>query len=283
MTFVRNYSRYSANVVLHRNFDAFLDEPVRSGINVIDCGQTLLELHIQDRNAATTLVVFHAAADLSQTSLPLFTGERLTEGSEANIVFVSDPMLERGCGIGWFTGDNDCKFQAKLVAILQKVQKDLDASNLIFYGSSAGGFAALYYSHQFPNSLAVVSNPQTNIAEYHEAAVKQYAQRVWKSDDISNALATTDLVPLYAKSFPNYVAYLTNEKDEFHNSHHLAPWAQATEDSAERRRFLVGDWGDGHASPPLYVLKGVIDFAIAVNGEWEEFFADDEFSTTYSL
>ena len=96
-------------------------------------------------------------------------------------MFVSDPMLERGCGIGWFTGDNDCKFQAKLVAILQKVQKDLDASNLIFYGSSAGGFAALYYSHQFPNSLAVVSNPQTNIAEYHEAAVKQYACLLYTS------------------------------------------------------------------------------------------------------
>lgn len=283
MAFVRNYSRYSANVVLHRNFDAFLDEPVRSGINVIDCGQSLLELHIQDRNAATTLVVFHAAANLSQTSLPLFTGERLTEGSEANVVFVSDPSLERGSSIGWFTGDAACPLQTDLVKVLSKIQKDLNAHNLIFYGSSAGGFASLYYSHCFPDSLAIVSNPQTNIAEYLPAAVSQYLDKVWKVKDISDVPAVTDLIPLYQQSFPNYVAYLINESDDFHNDNHLAPWAAATEHEPEHRRFIVGDWGEGHASPPVFVLKGVVDFAISVDGNWSEFFSDDDFSATYSL
>ncbi|HFG8807470.1 hypothetical protein ACL1EU_06205 [Corynebacterium striatum] len=283
MAFVRNYSRYSADVVLHRNFDAFLDEPVRSGINVIDCGQTLLELHIQDRNAATTLVVFHAAADLSQTSLPLFTGERLTEGSEANVVFVSDPSLERGSSIGWFTGDVACPLQTDLVNVLSKIQKDLNAHNLIFYGSSAGGFASLYYSHCFPDSLAIVSNPQTDIAQYLPAAVSQYLDKVWNVKDISDVPAVTDLIPLYQQSFPNYVAYLINESDDFHNDNHLAPWAAATENEPEHRRFIVGDWGEGHASPPVYVLKGVVDFAISVDGNWSEFFSDEDFSATYSL
>lgn len=134
MAFVRNYSRYSADVVLHRSLDAFLTEPIHDGINVIDFGHTLVELRVINRNAATTVVIFHAAANLAQTTLPLFTGEQLTDHSEANVVFVSDPSLERGSSIGWFTGDDACPLQTDLVNVLSKIQKDLNAHNLIFMG-----------------------------------------------------------------------------------------------------------------------------------------------------
>lgn len=283
MTFVRNYSRYLADVVLHRSLDAFLTEPIHDGINVIDYGHTLVELRVINRNAATTVVIFHAAANLAQTTLPLFTGEQLTDHSEANVVFVSDPSLERGSSIGWFTGDAACPLQTDLVNVLSKIQKDLNAHNLIFYGSSAGGFASLYYSHCFPDSLAIVSNPQTNIAQYLPTAVSQYLDKVWKVKDTSDVPAVTDLIPLYQQSFPNYVAYLINESDDFHNDNHLAPWAAATKSEPEHRRFIVGDWGEGHASPPVFVLKGAVDFAISVDGNWSEFFSDDDFSATYSL
>lgn len=279
MVFVRDYSRYRDRTLIHPSLDEFLSVPAGPAIHTIDLGQQYLDLQVVDRHSPTTIVVFHAATNPADVSLPLFVGQQMTEDLEANLVFVSDPALDRGVPIGWFTGNDSHPLQQDLVQIIRHVQESFEsARHLIFFGPSAGGFAGLYYSHHFPDSLAVVANPQTNIEKYNDDHVLQYRRGCWGGKELSETGITYDLVTMYAESFPNWVAYLQNADDQLHVEEHLRPWKQAVAANADRFRVLMGDWGEGHAPAPLYLLIGILSYAIAVDGDWEKFLADETFS-----
>lgn len=279
MSFVRHYARYDDRTVFHDSLTSFLSCPVAAGINTIATDSTPLDIHIVDRQAATTIVIFHAAANPAEVSLPLFVGQQLTEHLPANLVFVSDPALDRGVPVGWFAGDESHPFQEDLVRIIAHVQDGLTtADHLIFFGPSAGGFASLYFSHHFPGSLAIVANPQTNIEKYNKEHVEFYRQGCWSGKALANTSITYDVVPLYRESFPNWVAYLQNKDDALHVEEHLEPWRTAAGAFPDRWRTLPGDWGEGHAPAPLYLLVGILGYAIAVEGDWEAFLADEMFT-----
>lgn len=280
MPIVRNYSRYKGNTVLHSSLEDFYREQLVEGIQVIPFGNSILEILVQNRHSATTLVIFHAAVDPKKTSLPVFIGHQLTAELDANLVFVSEPALERGVSIGWFTGSPDQILQSELVNVLAHIQCGLEkAEHLIFYGSSAGGFASLYYSHHFTDSLAIVANPQTDILKYHSAHVNRFLERVWDTDDIRGVPAQTEVCSLYENSFPNYVGYLQNSKDILHIREHCLPWAEVTENFEDRRGFLIDNWGKGHTPPNFFLLQGVLQYAASLNGDWKAFLDDESFST----
>ena len=279
MPIVRNYSRYSGNTVLFENLSDFYSTKFREGIQVVPFGNSHLEILVQDRKAATTLVLFHAAVNPKQTSLPVFIGKQLTTDLNANLVFVSEPALALGASIGWYTGTPEMELQQELVKILGHIQRGLrKAKHLMFYGSSAGGFASLYYAHHFPGSLAIVANPQTNISKYHPEHVSNFLQRVWETDDISTVSAQTEVCSIYADTFPNYVGYLQNSDDDLHVQEHCIPWESATREFEDRRAFLIDNWGEGHAPPNFFLLQGILNYAASVNGDWPGFLKDESFS-----
>lgn len=279
MSIVRNYSRYKAETLLHASLDSFLVDDFKEGIQVIPFGESVLEIFVQDRGSATTLVLFHAAVDPAKTSLPVFIGHQLTAELEANLIFVSEPALDLGSPIGWFTGSPAGNLQQDLVRIIEYVQGSLEsARHLMFYGSSAGGFASLYYSHQFENSLAIVANPQTDISKFYPEHVDKFINRVWDVTQIDEVTAQTEVCSLYQTKFPNFVGYLQNSNDELHIKEHCLPWASATTSSAQRRRFLIDNWGEGHAPPNFFVLQGILQYAASLDGDWEEFLQDDSFT-----
>src|SRR5699024_9723132 len=103
----------------------------------------------------------------------------------------------------------------------------------VFFGGSGGGFAALYFASHFPNSLALVFNPQTNIARYDEQAVRDYVQRAFHLDQTTSDpicqlphSVNYDLCAHYSRPQSNAVAYMQNLKDETHMRYHLAPFLE---------------------------------------------------------
>ncbi|MFS0182653.1 hypothetical protein ACL1EX_11390 [Corynebacterium striatum] len=292
MTLRRNYARYGAATTFFDSVEEFLNRPLprfqhgEAEALSIRYGAAFMDLLIEDRDADTTIILFHAAIDPSKTTLPVFVGRQTVEGIDANLVYVSDPSLDHGASIGWFTGDEARLFQDDLTECLRHILASFysDASTTesgrkaIFFGGSAGGFAAMYFSHRFPGSLAVVSNPQTHIGRYFEPQVKAYRKKCWSSRKLSETSMTFDLVTEYAKSFNNYVAYLQNKDDDLHYSQHFLPWSQAVADHPERWRVLIGDWGEGHAPAPQPLLMGILGFAATLNGNWEQLFEDEVFS-----
>lgn len=294
MALRRNYARYDASTTFFDSVEEFLSAPVPTSSSEeaeaisIRYGAAFMDVLVEDRGADTTIVLFHAAINLAKTTLPVFIGRQMVEGVDANMVYISDPSLDRGTNIGWFTGDETRPFQEDLTSclthILVSFNPDVPVQEVgrkaIFFGASAGGFAALYFSRRFPGSLAVVSNPQTHIGRYHEPQVKAYRKKCWSSRKLSETTMTFDLVTEYGKGFDNYVAYLQNEDDELHYTHHFLPWSRAVAERPQQWKLLLGDWGEGHAPAPQMLLTGILGYAASLAGDWERLFEDEVFASS---
>lgn len=291
MALRRNYTRYGASTTFFDSVEEFLNSAVPGSSSEeaeaisIRYGAAFMDVLVEDRGADTTIVLFHAAIDPAKTTLPVFIGRHMVEGVDANLVYVSDPSLDRGASIGWFTGDESRPFQEDLTSCLTHIFTNFHpgtpvrelGKKAIFFGASAGGFAALYFSHRFPGSLAVVSNPQTHIGRYLEPQVKAYRKKCWSSQKLSATTMTFDLVTEYGKGFDNYVAYLQNEDDELHYTQHYLPWSQAAAERPQQWRLLLGDWGEGHAPAPQMLLTGILGYAASLAGDWGRLFEDEMF------
>lgn len=277
MAFHRNYARYGAGTTFFDSLEEFSSAPLAPEVSAIRYGEGLLEILVENNHAPTTIVMFHAAIDPAQTSLPVFIGRNLTSETEANVIFVSDPSLELGAPIGWFSGDRVRNLQTDLLAVLRHALSELDTKQTVLFGMSAGGFAALYYSMQFDNSLAIVCNPQTNILKYHPAGVSKYIERCWGDEKTLRNSITWDLVDTYGKAIRNYVLYLQNDDDVFHKENHLEPWRSAVPESQNRFKVHIDNWGEGHAPMPAVFLQAILNAATQCDGAWDELFLDDFF------
>lgn len=273
----RDYSRYApAKVRAHRSFDDFLSGKVEEGIHAIRYGDGVLDLRLVQRASRALIVAFHAAVDPSNATLPVFTGRKVTQDLNASVLFVSDPSLEHGMSIGWFAGDSRRPLQKDLVHVIEHVAGQVGAEQLILEGCSAGGFAALYFSHQIPGALVVAMNPQTDFMKYYPGRVRAYVEACWP-EGVGGAV-TADLVGAYASSFPNYVLYLQNRDDAFHIQHHYRPWAETLgREYGQKWCALPGDWGEGHAAPPSFVQEAVLAYALSFEGDWAALMRDEEF------
>lgn len=283
MPLQRNFARYASaaangSVYLFRSLTEFEATQIPSGISSITYGAGTLDILLVRRESPNLVVIFHAAADPSSVSLPIFVGQGITQNLDASILFVSDPALDFQIPIGWYAGDRERPLQSDLQRVIRHIASTIDAQNIIFEGSSAGGFAALVYSHGFPSSLAVAVNPQTDIFRYHEGQVDMYLSACWNGSKPDADNAITSAIDLYSDSFPNHVLYLQNQRDEFHVQNHYEPWAQRfAELSGARWQKIEGDWGDGHAPPPPFLQEAVLQYALSFDGHWDRLIQDGEF------
>ena len=273
----RDYSRYApAEVSTHRSLDEFLSGRVADGVHAIGYGDGVLDLQLVQRASRALIVAFHAAVDPAAATLPVFTGRKVTQDLNTSVLFVSDPSLEHGMSIGWFAGGSLRPLQTDLVHVIQHVAAEVGAEQVILEGCSAGGCAALHFSHQIPGSLAVAMNPQTDFMKYYPGRVRAYVNTCWP-EGVDGAVST-DLVAAYASSFPNYVLYLQNRDDAFHIRNHYGPWAETLgREYGQKWCALPGDWGEGHAAPPSFVQEAVLSYALSFEGDWAALMRDEEF------
>lgn len=282
MQIKRNYARYSyqsgEDVYLYRTMEEFLAQAPATGIASIIYGQGTLDLQIINRHSENLVVVFHAAVDPTKTTLPVFVGHGITKNLNASVLLISEPSLDFGIPIGWFAGDQERHLQKDLTRAIRHIANSVGAENIIFQGNSAGGFAALFYSHEFPGSLAIPVNPQTNIVKYHPDKVIQYLNACWEGSSPTTTQACTNLLELYTSSFPNFVLFVQNTQDQFHITNHYQPWEELlSEKLGNSWCTLQGDWGEGHAAPPAYLQELILEFCLSFNGKWGLLMKEDDF------
>lgn len=285
MKMKRDTSPYQLPVVEHGSIAEFSQTSVTTGIHSISYGDGYLDLLIEDRGFATTMVMFHAAVLRSFESVPMFVGRKVTESLEANVVFVSDPTLEFGINLGWFGGDWNRPLQQDLPGVLRHVLDGLGShEHTIFFGPSGGGFAALYFSTFFPASLAIPMNPQTDISLYGASAVVPYAEAAWGTEDITETDFCSNITPMYRDPLHHHVAYIQNLGDFSHVSKYLAPVLRALpEESRQRFGLKIGRWGKGHKPAPGKVLVPLFRDAIAAQGQWEKLFSSQQLETSVDV
>ena len=227
--------------------------------------------------AASTIFVFHPAITDAVDSLPFFSGQTITKGAPANRVWIQDPTLylDERLNLSWFAGNHKMDVQGVLTDVIRKLLATHGSKHAIFFGASGGGFAAMYYSRQFPESLAVAINPQTNIRLYGEESVREYleyglgAEPGTEPIKVMDYPIASDLTREYRKGFPNTVAYVQNAGDRSHIGRHLKGFVREVEGNS-RLLLHLGDWGAGHVPPDKDFLQSLIVATVYCFGNWSK-------------
>src|SRR5699024_4411119 len=177
--------------------------------------------------------------------------------------------------------------QQILVSVFEKILVSLGSDRAVFFGGSGGGFASMFFASHFQNSLALVFNPQTNIAKYSERAVREFATKAFQAECTGgNELSqlpsdvVVDVCELYRVASGTRIAYLQNANDESHLQSHLLPFTQAIHPDTEFLLFKE-PWQDGHSPPPKELLSQLLNLSVS-SSDWTRDFTNAGFTMTRS-
>ena len=183
------------------------------------------------KDATQLVVMFQGHVGRKRMTLPIFQRWSWAEAIDASVVVLNDPTLwGNDLNIGWWQGEQEqyalpiaCEFVELLIDCLGHTKQDV-----LFFGSSAGGFVALMMAGHCEGSMALVNNPQTNILSYHEPHVRNLLNIKFggiSKEEASKQYPNRFSVSAFFQSIPSIprIIYYQNTKDDFHFENHYLP------------------------------------------------------------
>ena len=142
-----------------------LDDRSRSRFDVVVDG-LVYPCHLDARPGRPLFVSLNAAVtDEERRSKPVFSRWNYADIFRAQVLCISDPLVLQHPTLssGWYLGAPGRDGVQDIVDIVAAVCRaiGLDASRVVFYGSSSGGFAALMAASRMERGRAVAINAQT--------------------------------------------------------------------------------------------------------------------------
>ena len=172
--------------------------------------------------------------DRTKMQLPIFQRWSWAEEIKASVLILNDPTLfGNDLVLGWWQGNEEqyaipsaCEF---IKLVVNKLGYSLN--DLLFYGSSAGGFASLMMAGHLKGSMAIVNNPQTNLIKYHLGPVQDLLVNKFRgmpNEEVFEQYPTRISVSEWFKSigYIPRIVYYQNVKDPFHFENHYQPFVQ---------------------------------------------------------
>jgi len=203
-----------------------------------------IELKLRIVPQARKLIAhFHGAINRETRRPPVFNGF-LDGADDAHQVSLADPSLfiDKPFSISWFAGHEAFDTQSIYTQLFRILVSELAVERTIYFGSSGGGYAALYFSHCHPGSIAVAGNPQVRLLSYSQKLLRQYREACWPALQTNEELqgaTCADLLPLYAGGYRNTVIYIQSMGDRVHSAKHMLPFAGAISQAPGKDRFLL--------------------------------------------
>jgi pimeloyl-ACP methyl ester carboxylesterase len=251
-------------------FFASLRDRTAKGVQTVALDGGELPVSVRLRRSPYLVLSFNGAVDRGKHQLPRFAATGIHSYTRASIVALSDPSLARSesLSMAWYAGHEGFELQKILPDFIRRMIESLRASRVVFVGGSGGGFAALYYSWHFPGSVALVSNPQTDLDRYNSYHLKTYRTACWPSLEADAPLSsaiTTNLCPLYAERVENALIYFQIANDWGHLTRHFAPFvAGLPREHADHLIARVATWGKkGHRPVPANIWVPWLTAALA--------------------
>ncbi|MGP9727957.1 alpha/beta fold hydrolase [Glutamicibacter sp. AOP3-A1-12] len=272
----RHFNTAQNQKTVYQSTDRFYaTDKIPQGYLVIKDNQVPIDMYYKSKNSDTTVVCFHGAVE-KEVRLPWLIGSGVLKYAGANRLSISDPtlFLHDDVQIGWFAGNSDMPdLHRTLEALIRKVIEATGTKHVIFFGGSAGGFAALAMSRHFPGSLALPMNPQTSIQKFFSVPVGKYVSNAWPElptlEDAPDSVPH-DLTREYACGHENTVAFIQNQRDLFHIKNHQKPYFEVL--NRDLAWTLRGVWGtasdNGHVTPPREVTARVLNGVCTAKGAW---------------
>jgi hypothetical protein len=210
------------------------------------------------------VVFFNGAVDVVKTPPPVFQRWSWFAKMPYSCMIFMDPtiykMMEKFSDeayIGWYQGDNSTFVLQHMVEEVKKVINMLNISseNVVFYGSSAGGFASLLASAVLKGSKACVVNPQVNVLEYHKKNVDILLSYLNINQEEALEKITLDCVKFFQVQdcFPE-IYYKQNKQDTLHFEKHFKYLEKIYFDNKmqDKLHTVLTDDKRGHSAIPLF-------------------------------
>ena len=262
-----------------REFNLFYDEPVVN--HLTDWSYPNHFFSYFKKESTKLVVMLQGAINRSKMQPPIFQRWSWSEEINASVLILNDPTLfGNQLRIGWWQG---CEEQYAIPSAAEFIKLVIhklgySSNDLLFFGSSAGGFSALMMAGHLKGSLAIVNNPQTNILAFREEDVQAFLQT--KFGDISKKEGFSRYAIRFSASewfksihYMPKIVYYQNVKDPFHFDKHYLPFVQTLYQSAldpnEFQSILYAD-DKGHYPLPAAKTVSIINDWVAKLSELEQ-------------
>lgn len=273
----------------YKSIDAFLNrKKCETELATIWFNKSPLDILFQFNDVNKPLFVFfHGAVDQEKTIIPHFVGLSYKRMLPANLLHVAEPSLVYNTAIrsAWFLGSSDIDLPNILKDIVTDYSERLGNSKIIFFGSSGGGYPALYMSQLMKNSLSIVNSPATSISNHprRKTLVSNYLKYAFdaltegEENQVIEQLKFADL----QHGFDNNgkVLYMININDRNNITHHAEPFFEQFENKIDLSKkqvtqinnihLCMDDWGPGHRYPPASLLKNLFLGACSKDLDWQ--------------
>ncbi|MBU9478466.1 hypothetical protein [Burkholderia multivorans] len=184
------------------------------------------------------------------------------------VFYISDPLTvgENAISLAWYLGRKKGELVSLLLApIIDVIDRKFPGAEIIAFGSSGGGFAALLCAQLGLVDEAIAINPQTDVLLYddREAVADFVALRNEGVDQTNLFFYGLDRMKPHAK-----VTYIQNEADVSHLVDHMTPYRNFVDSSRHAGKFRFVNFFDeriGHAPPDFYDIKKIM------RDSWERF------------
>ena len=139
-----------------------------------DIGSAHFECFFHKGSKPGLVVFFNTARTINRRDLqvlPFFTRWSFHNYTEYSCLCIGDPMYYRfdECRIGWYMGTKDQNYRQSTAELIKHIADVLNISNnqIVLYGSSAGGTAAIEIARFIDDCSVVSINPQLNMHEFN--------------------------------------------------------------------------------------------------------------------
>lgn len=212
------------NLTLPKN-EPFILSVERNGI--------LFEFLIRLKESTNKIIIFGSGAyDSKKYSPPVFQRHSWVNHFEESVIFFNDPTLYLGkMNLGWGFGNPERHFLQEIADILEMILNigRFETRNVLFYGSSAGGFMSMLLAGFIKGSKALVNNPQTIVYNYFASHVNNLFNAVvpnYSREEILGQFSyRLNILDFFEKI--NYIPdiyYLQNLACEHDMNKHLTPF-----------------------------------------------------------
>jgi len=180
----------------------------------------------------------------------------------AHCLFIDDKTIhESKINTGWGAGRKERFFLEDYSTISMKIQSLLGVNDedVLYWGSSAGGFMSIILASMHKSSSAVVNNPQTLLKNHYSSKVNKMYEAVFpglSSEEIENKYPERISVVSAMKQYGNIpkIYYFQNNKYEFDlENHYYAFIDEVNKQCINDKDFLYVLYNDsdlGHAPLP---------------------------------
>ncbi|MEE3026284.1 MAG: hypothetical protein VX729_01810 [Pseudomonadota bacterium] len=253
--------------------------------------QHFLDVELSNRSTETLIIALAGAYKMDiEKQLPFYIAKGFKNKVNASIAYIGDPSIYLDdVRLGWYAGDRNNHIQISLVNIFKQIIKATNARRVIFFGGSGGGFASLFYSKYFENSLSLIWNPQIFIEKYDAARFKvvdEYARAAFncKREELSNHICSDLSEHFIENKNKNHILYMQNITDK-HVQRDLIPFCEkvclaekfqelnfekeSTQTIDENFILHMHNWSLGHKPPPRNILLYLLSTLSEDGCQWD--------------